>query len=70
MTSFAWNPWLAKDLWLAGFACILPGLCPCLHSFYSHRRLCSVLVRGTLDIVLTARFIFYHPKKGKTRKTS
>ena len=29
----AWNPWLAKDLRLAGFACILPGFIPCLPSF-------------------------------------
>ena len=51
------------------FTCILPGFVPCLHSFYSHTRslLCSVLAWGTLGIVWTARFIFYHPKKCKKK---
>ena len=71
-----WHRWLAEDVLLSGFACILPGFNPCLHSFYSLTRswFCSILPldfigAGYIGHCVVGSFYFVtFQKKGKRRK--
>ena len=65
--------WLAKDFWLAGSACILPGFIPCLHSFCSHTQdhdYVLYLCGGTSGIVWTVRFSLLSSKKMENEENS
>ena len=76
MTSHAfhvvvWHHWLAKEFWLSGYTCILPGFNPCLHSFYSYTHDHAFVVHWCgVHWTLCGQpgLCCYHPKKWKMKK--